>query len=478
MILFGLVDVNRAAKGLLVSSLSLLPNIHDWGTKTAPRAFIFGTMLLASGAASLWLGPVGVISQTVKCDAARTIEFSIRTKRVPCKGAVTRNIWLSPLERNSPVRLYCFDARSNRWTGTYQKSAASSCGDRPQDAAFVTNGIEIPDHDTQSVAGIRLVKGITRIRQSLDGGALPNRKVKDRLLFATWNLRDFGTSRSGFGERMDESFAFIAEVISHFDIVAIQELTDRKALRRLLELLGDDYRAEFSFVAPGPAGNRERQGFIYDTRKVSFGDLSTAIVFDGVKGGQSRTGQPARPPFLAEFIVNKRKFFAVTAHVYFGSMAGPRFERRILELEQMARGLDRTFARNFPDHPVIFAGDMNTSTEDGREMQTLLSNGFQADLLLRRLGTQVSGDRPYDQILIRTATAAKMPIGKFGVFKPTDHVFRIADWEDYRIDMQRIMSKGALEQFGSDPQKLFERFFRTFQISDHHLKWAEFRIDW
>ena len=165
----------------------------------------------------------------------------------------------------------------------------------------------------------------------------------------------------------------------------------------------------------------------------------------------------------------------VTTHAYFGQPSGPKFERRLLELEQMATGVDRTFARNFPEHPVIFAGDMNVSSPDGREMKTLLDNGFEAPTMMREQVTNIGNSRPYDQILIRSATANKMPIGRFDVFRPTDYVFRLEDWEEYRIEMQKLITKRAKEN--SEGDKLFQQF-RTFQISDHHLRWAEFVLDW
>lgn len=476
LLLFGLIDVSRASKGLLDAAISVLPSIHSWGIKTTSRAILFACALLGVAAASVWFGPQGVATHVVQCDDAQQIEFSVRSGKLKCDGAFTRKIWLTPFERNEPVNLACFDAKSNRWNGTYVAKAASYCGARPQDASYIKNGITLPDHDLGTVQGKRLSDSHARLRAALSDGSLPDRTAKDRLLFATWNIRELGRSSRGLGFRMDESYAYIAEILSHFDVIAIQELKDRSALTKLLALLGDDYKAEFSFVAPGNSGNRERQGFIYDTRKVAFGDISTTIVFETIKDSGSSTGQPSRPPFLAEFIVNGRKLFAVTTHVYFGRSTGPYFERRLGEIEQMASGLDSTFERNFPAHPVIFAGDMNVSQPDGREMEKLTSNGFETTDYLRSAPTNLQQNRPYDQIMIRSKTAAKMPIGKAGVSNAFEHVFRLEDWEDYRIEMKKGTSANSNSRLSEEGR--FKRYYRTYQISDHHLKWAEFRIDW
>ena len=50
LLLFGLVDINRAAKGLLASALSVLPNLHAWGSKSVRRALSlsFGLIILAA----------------------------------------------------------------------------------------------------------------------------------------------------------------------------------------------------------------------------------------------------------------------------------------------------------------------------------------------------------------------------------------------------------------------------------------------
>lgn len=68
-----------------------------------------------------------------------------------------------------------------------------------------------------------------------------------------------------------------------------------------------------------------------------------------------------------------------------------------------------------------------------------------------------------------------MPIGRFGVFKPFEQVFRLEDWQDYKIEMRKADSLKTL-----DDTELEAKFayYRTFQISDHNPKWAEFRIDW
>jgi hypothetical protein len=177
---------------------------------------------------------------------------------------------------------------------------------------------------------------------------------------------------------------------------------------------------------------------------------------------------------MAEFVVNGRRFLVATAHVYFGQAAGPRFERRVNELKGIAIGINQLVRREFPEHPVILAGDLNVSKPDGEEMAALTENGFATDPALASLPSSFNDQNPYDQIMVGPSGAGRLAIGRSGVFKPLEHVFRETDMDEYRVDLARLE---AARPGRGDVQSAY-RMLRTFQISDHHVKWAEFRLDW
>lgn len=78
---------------------------------------------------------------------------------------------------------------------------------------------------------------------------------------------------------MDEAIYYIAEIVSHFDIVAVQEVyKDLKALHRLIEVLGGYWKYVCTDATEWSHGNSERMVFLYDSRKVRFGDLSGELV--------------------------------------------------------------------------------------------------------------------------------------------------------------------------------------------------------
>ena len=113
-------------------------------------------------------------------------------------------------------------------------------------------------------------------------------------MLGTWNLREFDSE--SWGTRLPESYAYIAEVIDRFDLVAVQEVrSDLRALEALLERLGKHWTYLVSDVTEGKAGNRERLAFLYDTTKVRFLGIAGELVLPPVsKGGALVPGHAGR----------------------------------------------------------------------------------------------------------------------------------------------------------------------------------------
>lgn len=97
------------------------------------------------------------------------------------------------------------------------------------------------------------------------------------LRIATWNIREFDTKK--YGGRLKESLYYIAEIISHFDLIALQEVReDLGALNAVIGILG---KHEWSYIATdvteGRPGNRERMVFVYNNNKVRFTNIAGEI---------------------------------------------------------------------------------------------------------------------------------------------------------------------------------------------------------
>lgn len=89
--------------------------------------------------------------------------------------------------------------------------------------------------------------------QSAEDFDLPERRA-DSVIIGSFNIRKLGT----VSNRTDQSWDFLRNTISRFDLIAIQEvMDDLSGLEHLLELLGDDYGMVVSDVTgakPGSSG--------------------------------------------------------------------------------------------------------------------------------------------------------------------------------------------------------------------------------
>jgi hypothetical protein len=118
-------------------------------------------------------------------------------------------------------------------------------------------------------AGRRCAERLLAMRQSL--APLRARKSDGSLLLATWNIRDFDSNKFGFGPRLPETFYYIAEIISYFDLVAVQEVNrDLSAFERVTAILGREWDYIATDATVGPSGNDERMAFLYNTQKIWF----------------------------------------------------------------------------------------------------------------------------------------------------------------------------------------------------------------
>src|SRR6266536_119337 len=74
------------------------------------------------------------------------------------------------------------------------------------------------DYDVQAeLAALR------SYRDTAPGRQIPE-KAADRLLLATWNIANLGVQR-----RLESDYQLIAEIVSWFDLVAVQEVNDNLA---------------------------------------------------------------------------------------------------------------------------------------------------------------------------------------------------------------------------------------------------------
>lgn len=343
-----------------------------------------------------------------------------------------------------------------------------------------------------------VASNLLRLKEQL-GNEIPDKDLEHHLLLATWNIRDFNKkSRKGFGKRTKDSLYYIAEIISHFDLVAVQEVNQLDELKKVMRILGSewDYIAtDVSDIRAG--GNGERMTFVFDKRKVRFKNIAGEIVLppskliskiefkvDGKKvvGGK----QFRRTPFIVSFQSGWFKFDICTVHIYYGSSSGAKLQERVQEISGIAEYLkDKALADLKRDYrSLILLGDFNIVSPEHQTMHSLLDHGFEIPSQLQR-PSNIGQDHFYDQIAFITDPSTLEYIDQVdpqdpknnnaGLFNIFGSVFRKVDASFYLDEMKKssngkkcVSEEELLDYFDS---------WRTYQMSDHHLMWARIKIN-
>jgi endonuclease/exonuclease/phosphatase family metal-dependent hydrolase len=136
-----------------------------------------------------------------------------------------------------------------------------------------------------------------------DDSDLPSDRGKF-IRIATWNIREFDSS--SYRYRTRESKAYIAEILSHFDLIALQEIRrDLDALDDVKKLLGPNWAYIATDVTEGASGNKERMVFLYNRDKVRFRKVAGELTLP--------KGQRVTDPFGDRFKVEGGAQFELPA---------------------------------------------------------------------------------------------------------------------------------------------------------------------
>ena len=281
-------------------------------------------------------------------------------------------------------------------------------------------------------------------------------KAADHLLLATWNVANLGVQ-----QRTPEDYKLIAEIMSWFDLVAVQEVNDDlDGINAIHADLPDHYRLLFS----GMGGNRERQAFLYDERRVTLlEEVGTIAIpsnqLKNIKLPGTETGFDGfnRLPYFASFQAGAFRFLLVNVHLLFGEGSAGQ-DRRALETFALAWWADQrhkdhnTYAPN-----MIPLGDFNLpKMEPGDPIfDALVSKGLKLPPHSSQIGSAIASDNQYDQIAFFPGDTEQQFTGAMNVF----------DWDN-------ALFKGLREDPAHDDGD-FHAYCR-FHISDHRPLWAQF----
>ena len=330
-------------------------------------------------------------------------------------------------------------------------------------------------------SGKRTAEGLLKLREALEK-EIPERNIAGKLVLASWNIREFDSPK--YGERKNEALYYIAEIIDHFDLVAVQEVRDDlTALEKLVDLLGWWWKYLLTDVTEGTQGNRERMAFLYDSRKVRFGGLAGEIVIPTSRKEGGRTLEPARQlartPFITGFGIDWFRCTICTTHVLYGEDA-PEDPERLEEIRVLSGFLaDRVKEEHAWAKNMILLGDFNIYDTSDQTMKAITEAGFKVPKELQGHPSNAPQTKHYDQIaFIAPDLENRLELSEAGVFNYYEHLYREADEPLYAEDMgQDYRQKKDGTKRDEKERTRYYRDWRTYQMSDHLPMWIELNTD-
>ena len=296
---------------------------------------------------------------------------------------------------------------------------------------------------------------LKNLRDHKEARGIPDKNM-DRLLLGSWNIANLGLQI-----RQTDHYKLLAEIVSWFDIVAIQEVNDNLEGLNILESF---LPAEYNLVFSDKGGNNERSAFIYDSEIINqlelVGEIAVApsehkhIKLPGVT--QEFKGFD-RNPFLCSFQWKNTIFILITVHSFSGGEASHDLERRALEALAIGRYADlRNSSKNAFSKNIIALGDFNIPmTQKGDIVyDALIKRGLKLPEHSTKVYSNISNDKMYDQIAFLPSIKSK--IVTHGVFDFDTAIFP--------------------ELWQNETPVNFRAYLRYY-LSDHRPLWMQLNFD-
>lgn len=299
------------------------------------------------------------------------------------------------------------------------------------------------------------IAGLRRYRDTVPGRQIPAR-ADGELLLATWNIANLGVQ-----DRLDSDYRLIAEIMSWFDLIAVQELNDNlRGILAIHEQLPARYRLLFSDAS----GNLERQAFLYDQTKVTqleeVGRLSippSQLAQIKLPGSTVHFPGFDRGPYLATFEAGSLRFLLTSVHLFYGSEQPADLQRRTLETFAVAWWAHRRHAdKNSYVPNIVPLGDFNLPKAAPGDpiYDALTRRGLEVPPHSSQIASAIASDNQYDQIAFFAGDMRNYFTGSMSVFDFDGALFR--------------------DLWNSRERKDFLAYTR-FHMSDHRPLWAQFR---
>lgn len=295
---------------------------------------------------------------------------------------------------------------------------------------------------------------VTQLRNHKQVRGIPELE-ENKLLVATWNIANLGAQK-----RRDQDRSIIAEIISWFDLVAVQECRDNFS-----DLLDIHHRlpSHYRVIMSDASGNGERMVFLYSSQKLALLEEIGEIAFPPssyktikLPGIKKRFEGFDRTPYLAAFEAGKTSFMFVNVHLFFGDSKPDSMSRRSLETFAVAKWSDLRKRNPFSfTRELVTLGDFNMPKRIPGDpiYEALTKLGLELPEHSTLISSSISTDANYDQIAFFPETTKHCFTGQKGVFD-YDKVIFSALWQDGKN------------------QKNFRAYLRYY-ISDHRPMWVQ-----
>jgi endonuclease/exonuclease/phosphatase family metal-dependent hydrolase len=312
------------------------------------------------------------------------------------------------------------------------------------------------------------------IQQELDAlnsaldQTIPAKQAGRNLLIATWNIRAFSSltrkwtaSQNDSPKRDLRGLRAICDIISRFDVIALQEVKGNlRALRDMMNYMGDRWSFLMTDITLGDAGNDERMAFIFDLNRVKPSGLACELVVppEWITSipENALQRQFARTPYAVSFKAGEATFILVTLHIDYGEST----EERKGELKAIARWMKEWADRETKwHHNMLTLGDFNIERRGDELWQAFTSTGLAVPDELQAVPKSIfddasdAADKFYDQIAWFTSASGSIALTM---------QYQTGGYFDFLPFMytETNLSKNSI----------------SYRISDHYPLWAEFLI--
>ncbi len=237
-------------------------------------------------------------------------------------------------------------------------------------------------------------------------------------------IASFNAKHLGWGKK---DYSRLAEILSLFDIVGLEEVMNRggvEALERELEsLTGEEWDYRISYTKVGDYKYSEYFAYIWKKDKVKF--LNNRGFYP------DNDGAFFRPPYACDFKIGEFDFTFILAHIIFGDKKS----QRQAEALSLPLVYDYFQKLNGNEQDILIAGDFNLPAYDD-SFKNLFSH--------------------QDSIFYAVNPANKTTIGKSGLASSYDNIFY-----SFKYTSEYTGRSGVLDFTNSDYKLSREK------ISDH-----------